>query len=454
MVVMMSGILLLLTPAPEPASDHHHHKYQGTTLMLVLIIVTITLFVGLMFHEHRKKSAAAAAATASSKGHQELLEREHLDSGHAHDSGHAQTTLETKQAPSLEVSMPPYVTALDHQHQDNDPLSLSKYSYKSSTFNSRNMVTLQEGWPIFNMDELLRCSARPLYGQGVFGTAYKVTHTSLPNVMIRHLKDVSISYQEFGSRLGDLAKLDHVNVLPIVAYYFSESEKILLYEYLGSGNLSVHLHGKGTARWAPLDWPKRAQIALDVARGIAYIHGKGRNKGLTHGNIKPSNVLLRGDGPNEKACLVDTGLSHLLRACPQSLNMGYRAPEVMTHTNRLFTHKADVFSFGVLLLELITAKQPFPPNAKAVLDLPRLIQSSIQREWTAEIFDPNIPHSVRYEEEIVLMLKIAMDCVRLAPRERPSMAKVVGMIKLTREFGDIPGSTYTDTSENLDPDFV
>ncbi|MCO5571017.1 hypothetical protein L7F22_060732 [Adiantum nelumboides] len=272
--------------------------------------------------------------------------------------------------------------------------------------------------------------------------------------MIRHLKDVTISHQEFKSRLGDLAKLNHANVLPIVAYYFSESEKILLYEYLGSGNLSEHIHGKGNEGWAPLDWPKRAQIALDVASGIAYIHGKGRNKGLTHGNIKTSNVLLKDVGPKKKACLADVGLAHVLRAWPPSLNEGYRAPEVVTHMSRMFTHKADVYSFGVLLLELLTSKQPFSSKGNKVLDLPRLILSSIREEWTAEIFDSNIPSRLVYEEEMVLMLKIAMDCVQVAPRERPSMAKVVSMIKLTHAFDDIPGSTYTDVSENLDQDFV
>ena len=180
---------------------------------------------------------------------------------------------------------------------------------------------------------------------------------------------------------------------------------------------------RGSGR-SPLHWETRVSVALAAARGIEYIHSMGPNS--SHGNIKSSNILL--DEP-QSARVSDQGLSHLAgpSATPNRL-AGYRAPEVTDP--RKVSQKADVYSFGVLLLELLTGKAP----AQALLneegvDLPRWVQSVVREEWTSEVFDSELLRYQSVEEEMIQLLQLAIDCTVQYPDKRPSMAEVVTRIE-------------------------
>lgn len=182
-------------------------------------------------------------------------------------------------------------------------------------------------------------------------------------------------------------------------------------------------------------------IALAAARGIEYIHSTGPSS--SHGNIKSSNILL--DKP-QNARVSDHGLSHL--AGPATLPnrlAGYRAPEVTDA--RKVSQKADVYSFGVLLLELLTGKAP----AQALLneegvDLPRWVQSVVREEWTSEVFDSELLRYQSVEEEMMQLLQLAVDCTVQYPDKRPSMAEVVARIE------DIHRSSVDKGESGLQPE--
>lgn len=186
---------------------------------------------------------------------------------------------------------------------------------------------------------------------------------------------------------------------------------------------SVATGSRGSGR-SPLHWETRVSIALAAARGIEYIHSTG--PGVSHGNIKSSNILL--DKPYN-ARVSDHGLTHL--AGPATLPnrlAGHRAPEVTDA--RKVSQKADVYSFGVLLLELLTGKAP----AQALLneegvDLPRWVQSVVREEWTSEVFDSELLRYQSAEEEMVQLLQLAIDCAAQNPDKRPTMSEVVSRIE-------------------------
>lgn len=185
----------------------------------------------------------------------------------------------------------------------------------------------------------------------------------------------------------------------------------------------IQSSGNSGAGRTPLNWETRSGIALGAARGIEYLHAQGPFS--SHGNIKSSNILLT---RSYEARVSDFGLAHL--ASPNStLNHidGYRAPEV-TNPHKV-SLKADVYSFGVLLLELLTGKPPTHSllNEEGV-DLPRWVQSVVREEWTAEVFDLELLRYQNVEEEMVELLQLGLECTAPYPDKRPSMVEVTKRI--------------------------
>ncbi|KAJ6816604.1 putative inactive receptor kinase [Iris pallida] len=291
----------------------------------------------------------------------------------------------------------------------------------------------------FDLEDLLRASAEVL-GKGTFGTAYKAVLEMGLVVAVKRLKDVNLGEREFREKVDGIGSMNHPNLVPLKAYYFSKDEKLLVYEYMPLGSLSAQLHGNRGSGRVPLNWEIRSAIALGAARGLAYIHSTSLSS--SHGNIKSSNILL--GKSNLDARVSDHGLARLAGSASSSMPAraaGYRAPEV-TDPRRV-SQKADVYSFGVLLLELLTGKAP----AQAILneegiDLPRWVQSVVREEWTSEVFDAELLRSQNVEEEMVQLLQLAIDCAAQYPDNRPSMPEVVGKIE------EILQSSLRATAEN------
>ncbi|KAJ8646759.1 hypothetical protein MRB53_008507 [Persea americana] len=279
-----------------------------------------------------------------------------------------------------------------------------------------------KGGRVFDLEDLLRASAEVL-GKGTFGTAYKAVLEVGAVVAVKRLKDVGIPEREFREKIEAVGSMDHENLVPLRAYYFSKDEKLLVHDYMPMGSLSALLHGNRGGGRTPLNWETRSSIALSAARGIEYLHRQG--PAISHGNIKSSNILLT---KSYDARVSDFGLAHLVgpTSTPNRI-AGYRAPEV-TDARRV-SQKADVYSFGVLLLELLTGKAPTHSllNEEGV-DLPRWVQSVVREEWTAEVFDLELLRYQNIEEEMVQLLQLAIDCTAQYPDKRPSMSEVVRRI--------------------------
>ncbi|CAD6260637.1 unnamed protein product [Miscanthus lutarioriparius] len=298
----------------------------------------------------------------------------------------------------------------------------------------------------YDLEDLLRASAEVL-GKGTYGTTYKAAIESGPVMAVKRLKETSLPEREFRDKVAAIGGIDHPNVVPLQAYYFSKDEKLMVYEFVAMGSLSSMLHGNRGSGRSPLSWESRRRIALASGRGLEYIHATGSM--VTHGNIKSSNILL---SRSVDARVADHGLAHLVgpAGAPTTRVAGYRAPEVVADLRRV-SQKADVYSFGVLLLELLTGKAP----THAVLhdegvDLPRWARSVVKEEWTSEVFDTELLRHPGAEEEMVEMLRLAMDCTEPAPDQRPAMPEIVARIEALGGMASASTAARSGRSASMD----
>ncbi|XP_010681642.2 probable leucine-rich repeat receptor-like protein kinase At1g68400 [Beta vulgaris subsp. vulgaris] len=308
-----------------------------------------------------------------------------------------------------------------------------------------------EGGKKFELEDLLRASAEML-GKGVFGTAYKAVLDDGNVVAVKRLKEAQLAgRKEFEQQMEVLGRLRHPNLVSLKAYYFAPDEKLLVFDYLPNGSLFWLLHGNRGPGRTPLDWTTRLKIAAGAARGLAFIHSSCRALKLIHGNIKSTNILIDKAGD---ACVSDFGLSSFApTSTVNPRSNGYRAPESLD--GRRLNQKADVYSFGVLLLELLTGKYPSIVEGSGpygtvgvggVVDLPRWVQSVVREEWTAEVFDLELMRYKDIEEEMVGLLQIAMACTSASADQRPRMGQVVKMIE------EIRGIEVSPSHDNFDSD--
>lgn len=217
---------------------------------------------------------------------------------------------------------------------------------------------------------------------------------------------------------------------------------------------------RGSGR-IPLDWTTRLGLILGAARGLERIHQEYAASRIPHGNVKSSNVLLDKNGT---ACISDFGLSLLLSPAHAIARLGgYRAPEQAEI--KMLSQKADVYSFGVLLLEVLTGRAPSEhpspgrrrkgaeeeEEEEVAVDLPKWVQSVVRDEWTAEVFDQELLRYKNIEEELVSTLHVAMACVVALPEKRPTMGEVVKMIEEIRVEQSPLGEDYDESRDSLSP---
>ncbi|KAK3409395.1 hypothetical protein EUGRSUZ_J01519 [Eucalyptus grandis] len=308
----------------------------------------------------------------------------------------------------------------------------------------------------FDLDKLLKASAF-LLGKTGTGIVYKVVLEDGLNLAVRRLGGDSQRLKEFQTEVEAIAKIKHSNIVPLRAYCWSGDEKLLIYDFIPNGDLSAAVHGKaGTTNSMPLSWSTRLRIMKGVAKGIAHLH-EFSPKRYVHGDLKPSNVLL---GKNMKPFISDFGISRLANFTGESskfhleqvamgtpepsspyeftainttenLRSYYQAPEASKPTKP--SQKWDVYSFGMILLEMITGKMPIVEVGSLRFDLVRWVQMSVdERIPISSIIDPILLHDLDKEEEMATVLHMALACLNKSPERRPSMRHVLNNLdKLT-----------------------
>ncbi|CAD6203259.1 unnamed protein product [Miscanthus lutarioriparius] len=281
----------------------------------------------------------------------------------------------------------------------------------------------------FTADDLL-CATAEILGKSTYGTVYKATMEDGCYVAVKRLREkIAKSQKEFELEVNALGKLRHPNLLALRAYYLGpKGEKLLVFDYMPKGNLASFLHARAPDS-SPVDWPTRMNIAMGLARGLHHLH---TDANMVHGNITSNNILL--DEGND-AKIADCGLSRLMSAAANSSviaaagALGYRAPE-LSKLKKANT-KTDIYSLGVVMLELLTSKSP--GDTTNGLDLPQWVASVVEEEWTNEVFDLELMKDAaagsETGEELVKTLKLALHCVDPSPPARPEAQQVLRQLE-------------------------
>nr|KYP40025.1 putative receptor protein kinase TMK1 [Cajanus cajan] len=276
-------------------------------------------------------------------------------------------------------------------------------------------------------------SEKNILGQGGFGTVYKGELHDGTRIAVKRMESGAITGKgaaEFKSEIAVLTKVRHRHLVALLGYCLDGNEKLLVYEYMPQGTLSRHLFNWPEEGLEPLEWNRRLTIALDVARGVEYLHGLA-HQSFIHRDLKPSNILL---GDDMRAKVADFGLVRLAPEGKASIEtriagtFGYLAPEYAV-TGRVTT-KVDVFSFGVILMELMTGRKALdetqPEDSMHLVTWFR--RMSINKDSFRKAIDPTIELNEETLASIHTVAELAGHCCAREPYQRPDMGHAVNVL--------------------------
>ncbi|KAG2715232.1 hypothetical protein I3760_03G067500 [Carya illinoinensis] len=276
-------------------------------------------------------------------------------------------------------------------------------------------------------------SEENILGQGGFGTVYKGELHDGTKIAVKRMESGVIAGKglaEFKSEIAVLTKVRHRHLVALLGYCLDGNERLLVYEYMPQGTLSRHLFNWAEEGLKPLGWTKRLTIALDVARGVEYLHGLA-HQSFIHRDLKPSNILL---GDDMRSKVADFGLVRLAPEGKGSIEtrvagtFGYLAPEYAV-TGRVTT-KVDVFSFGVILMELITGRKALdetqPEESMHLVTWFKRMR--INKDLFRKAIDPTIDLNEETLASISTVAELAGHCCTREPYQRPDMGHAVNVL--------------------------
>ncbi|KAM1285127.1 hypothetical protein ACFX2I_027938 [Malus domestica] len=278
-------------------------------------------------------------------------------------------------------------------------------------------------------------------GEGGFGSVYKAKLRSGRLVAIKMLGKSKANGQDFINEVATIGRIHHVNVVQLIGFCVEGSKRALVYDFMPNGSLDKHIFSQQGV--ISLSCEKMSEISLGVARGIEYLH-RGCDMQILHFDIKPHNILL---DENFLPKVSDFGLARL---CPLDNSIvsltaargtpGYIAPELFYKNIGGVSYKADVYSFGMLLMEMAGKRKNLNVN----------IEHLSQIYFPTWVFDQlsggndlTIGDATEEEKKIIKkMIIVALWCIQMKPSDRPSMNKVVEMLEGEIESLQMPPKPF------------
>ncbi|KAL8162893.1 hypothetical protein V2J09_014382 [Rumex salicifolius] len=272
-----------------------------------------------------------------------------------------------------------------------------------------------------------------ILGKGGFGVVYKGELHDGTKIAVKRMESSAIGNKgmnEFQAEIAVLTKVRHRHLVALLGYCINNTEKLLVYEYMPQGTLAQHLFEWRELGFSPLTWKQRVTIALDVARGVEYLHSLAQSS-FIHRDLKPTNILL---GDDMRAKVADFGLVKNAPDGKYSMvtrlagTFGYLAPEYAA-TGRVTT-KVDVYAFGIILMEIITGRkaldESMPEERCHLVTWFRRIL--INKENIRKAIDDALDPDDETYESILKVAELAGHCTARDPHQRPDMGHSVNVL--------------------------
>lgn len=270
-------------------------------------------------------------------------------------------------------------------------------------------------------------------GKGGFGVVYKGELHDGTKIAVKRMESGAMGTKgmnEFQSEIAVLTKVRHRHLVALLGYCTNGSERLLVYEYMPQGTLAQHLFEWQELGYATLTWKQRVTIALDVGRGVEYLHSLAQQS-FIHRDLKPSNILL---GDDMRAKVADFGLVRNAPTGNYSVEtrlagtFGYLAPEYAA-TGRVTT-KVDVYAFGVVLMEIITGRKALDETmsderSHLVTWFRRVL---INKDNIRKAIDSTLEPDDETYESICKVAELAGHCTAREPHQRPDMGHAVNVL--------------------------
>jgi serine/threonine protein kinase len=264
-------------------------------------------------------------------------------------------------------------------------------------------------------------------GCGGYGLVYRAELPDGSKLAIKKLNsEMCLMEREFHAEVDTLSTAQHENLVPLWGYCILGNSRFLVYSYMENGSLDDWLHNRYDDASSFLDWPTRLKIAQGASLGLSYIHDVCSPQ-IVHRDIKSSNILL---DKEFKAYVADFGLARLIRPNQTHVTtelagtMGYIPPEYGQAW--VATLRGDMYSFGVVLLELLTGMRPVPVLSTSKELVPWVLEMRSEGKQV-EVLDPEL-RGTGYEEQMLKVLKAACKCVNHNQFIRPSIMEVVSCL--------------------------
>ncbi|KAL5743354.1 hypothetical protein ACOSQ2_026470 [Xanthoceras sorbifolium] len=293
-------------------------------------------------------------------------------------------------------------------------------------------------------------------GQGGYGDVYRGKLPDGRLVAVKFLKQSKGNGEEFINEVASISRTSHINIVALLGFCYERKKKALIYEFMPNGSLDNFIYNKESSSTnRNLEWKTMYQIVVGIAKGLEYLH-RGCNTRIVHFDIKPHNILL-----DEDFCpkIADFGLAKLCKKKESMISMlgargtiGYIAPEVFCRTFGEVSHKSDVYSYGMMILEMVGGRKNIDVRVSHTSEIyfPNWIYKQLELGKDFEF------HGVVTEEEKELakkMVLVSLWCIQTIPSDRPSITRVVEMLEGGLESLQVPPKPSL-TSQTRSPQHI